>query len=62
MNTLLIRLMWITALVHLGISLKEVSDCRSQECSSRLKEAVSAVLTVDWKPISVFPEEAKRFK
>jgi len=54
--------MFLAAIVQLGISLKDVRDCRSRACLMRMDKAMREVLRVDWKPISVFPEEAKRFR
>lgn len=61
MYKLLIRLMLIAALAQLGISLKDFANCRSRECVSRIEKASREVLKVEWCPISVFPEEARRF-
>jgi hypothetical protein len=62
MNSLLIRLMLIASLTQLGISLSTFRDCKSRSCFSRIEKASREVLRVDWKPISVFPEEARRFR
>jgi len=62
MYNLLIKLMLIAALAELGFSLSQVEKCRSKECAMRIERASRDVLRVDWKPISVFPEEAKRFR
>ncbi len=62
MNNLIIRLMLLAALAQLGISVKDALTCNSRECSSRIEKASRKVLNIDWKPISVFPEEAKRFR
>lgn len=62
MYSLLIRLMFLTALLHFGIKLTEVATCHSKECISRIDKVSRDVLRIDWKPISVFPEEAKKFK
>jgi hypothetical protein len=51
MYQLLVRLMLLSALLQLGISVSDFSKCRSRHC-----------LKIDWRPISVFPEEAKRFR
>jgi len=53
MYTLLIRLMAIAALTQLGITLASFT---------RIEKASRDVLRVDWKPISVFPGETKRFR
>ena len=62
MYQLLIKLMLVSALAHFGISLLEAETCHSTQCVSRLERASHDVLKIDWKPISVFPEEAKRFR
>lgn len=62
MYDLLVRLMFISALLQLGITLNDVRECRSRACLVRMDKAVKEVLRIDWKPISVFPEETKRFR
>lgn len=62
MYDLLVRLIFVSALLQLGISLKDVRECRSRACLVRMDRAVKEVLRIDWKPISMFPEEAKRFR
>lgn len=53
MYKLLIKLMIIAALTELGISFTN---------PGQIQKASHEVLRVNWKPISVFPEEAKRFR
>lgn len=53
MYNLLVKLMVITALMQLGISATN---------SLEVEKASRKVLQIDWKPISLFPEEAKRFR
>ena len=62
MYDLLIRLMVIAALAQLGISASQLSGCHSRACVQQLEARSRDVLRVDWKPISVFPEEARRFR
>jgi hypothetical protein len=62
MYTLLVRLMLLAALAQFGISLSSFRDCGSRGCLARIEKASRDVLKVDWKPISVFPEEGKRFR
>lgn len=62
MLNLLIRLMVLVSLAHLGISLVQFGDCRSRARLNRVEKASREVLRVDWKPISIFPEEARRFR
>jgi hypothetical protein len=56
MYDLLIKLMIISAIAQLGMSLAELKDCRKLEKVSR------KVLRIEWKPISIFPEEARKFR
>jgi len=62
MYNLLIKLMLLAALAELGFSLSQFEKCRSKECVMRMEKASRDILSVDWKPISVFPEEARRFR
>lgn len=62
MFNLLLRLIILSAVIQLGLKLTDLADCRSKECRSRLERASREVLHIDWKPISVFPEEAKKFR
>ena len=62
MNKLLIGLMVSAALMQLGISVSKALNCHSPECAFQLERASHDVLKVEWKPISVFPEEGRRFK
>jgi len=62
MYELLVRLMAISALTQLGISLSTLSDCRSRDCLIRLEKAARKAVEIEWKPISLFPEEAKRLQ
>ena len=62
MYSVLIRLMAVAALTQLGISLATFRDCRSRACFARIERSSRDVLRVDWKPVSIFPAEAKRFR
>ncbi len=62
MKSILVRLMLLAALVQLGISLATFRDCRGRECFALMDKAIRDVSRVDWRPISVFPEEGKRFR
>lgn len=62
MYQLLLRLMLLSALLKLGISVSDFYNCKSVQCQKRIDKGFQEVLHVDWKPISVFPEEAKRFR
>lgn len=62
MYDVLVKVIVAAALLQLGISLSKQDDCRSRQCLAKIQAASLEVLKIDWKPISVFPEEAKRFK
>jgi hypothetical protein len=62
MYDLLVKLMLLAALAHFGMTLVDFSECHSLECVGRIEGAGREVLKIDWRPISVFPEEAKRFR
>jgi hypothetical protein len=62
MYSLLLRLMFISALIQLGFNITEVTSCSSRKCATRIELASRDILKIYWKPISVWPEEAKRFR
>ncbi len=62
MYSLLMKLMILSALVQLGFTLADLKDCHSKPCLRKIEKASHKVLQINWKPISVFPKEAKRFK
>lgn len=62
MYSLLIKLMILSALPQLGISTHKFATCNSRGCASRIEKASRDVLKIDWKPISIFPEEGRRFR
>lgn len=53
MYQLIVRLLFAIALIQLGLS---ATNIRMVEKRSR------DILKINWRPISVFPEEARRFK
>lgn len=62
MYNIIIKLIVATALLDLGISISKIEACSSRGCWNQLQKASHKVIKIDWKPISVFPEEAKRFR
>ena len=62
MYDLLIKLMLIAGLAEAGITVAHVESCHSRECIQDIEKASRNVLKIDWQPISVFPEEGRRFK
>ena len=62
MENLLIKLIVIAALAQFGISLSHVESCHSRACLQTLEKHSREVLNIDRQPLSVFPEEARRFR
>lgn len=62
MYNVLIKLIVAAALLELGISFSKMEDCSSRDCWNQFQKASHKVLKIDWKPISVFPKEAERFR
>jgi hypothetical protein len=62
MYKMLIKLIVAVTLLELGINISSFKDCPSRACLIRIEKASRQVLKIDWKPISVFPEEARRFR
>lgn len=58
----LVKLYLIAAAIQLGMSLTELENCSNRQCVQKLSQASSKVLKIDWKSITVFPGEAKRFR
>lgn len=61
MYTLLVRLMLVTALLQLGWSIVDFQNCHTRACLQKVEQQSRNILNIKWKPISVFPEEAKKF-
>lgn len=61
MYSLLVGLMFLVGLIELGYSITGAQGCHSRACLQMLEEQKRNVLKIDWKPISVWLEEAKRF-
>lgn len=51
-----------SAIQQLGLNFESLQKYKSREILGKLEAAKYKVLKIDWKSISVFPEEAKRFK
>jgi hypothetical protein len=62
MFKILFTLMLIAALSEFGMTLSDARKCHSRACMQTLEKHSRDVLKIDWKPISVFPEEAKWFR
>lgn len=61
MYNILIKLVIAAALIDLGISFSQNEDCSSRHCWTQIQKASRKATYIEWKPISVFPEEAKKF-
>lgn len=61
MYNLLVKLMLIAGLLELGISLADFDNCYSRRCTFLFEKRSRDILKIEWRPISVFPEEARRF-
>jgi hypothetical protein len=56
MERLLVKLMFLGAAAQLGLSAKDLLN------PWQTRKATRQVLTIDWKPIGLFPKEAARFR
>ena len=62
MYRMLIFLMAVAACEQFRITISELSQCRSRACLQRVEKHSRDVLRIEWKPISVWPEEARKFR
>ncbi len=46
----------------LAVKISNRSQCRSRECLQQIEKQSRDVLKINWRPISMFPDEANRFK
>ena len=62
MYDILVRIIVATALLEVGLSASKIETCSSRTCWIGVQRAGNTVLRIDWKPISFFPKEARRFE
>jgi hypothetical protein len=62
MESLLVRLMVLTALGELGFAAFGGGFCLSGSCLANTDKAARNILRIEWKPIPTFPYEVKRFR
>ncbi len=62
MYDLLVKLMALAALVEFGMNVSEFEHCHSRQCLQMVEKRSRDILKVDWRPISVFSVESKRFR
>lgn len=61
METLIVRLIVLAAISELGLTMVIGTPFMSWKCIANIERASRNILRIDWRPISVFPEQAKRF-
>jgi hypothetical protein len=54
--------MLMAALSELKINVSDFTNCHARQCMMMFQKKALDVLKIEWKPISVFPNEARRFK
>ena len=59
MNTLLVRAIILASLADLGIQYSDLSNLLAKP--STRNALMRSVVNMPWKPISVFPNEARKF-
>lgn len=62
MYHLLMKLMLLAAIASLGMSYAGFFSCHSRACIQKVENRSREFLKIDWKPISVWPDEVKRFQ
>ena len=62
MEKLIGKIIIVYGLFTLGMSFSDVFNCRNRECFRKIETAKRKVLDVNWKSISMFPEEARKFR
>lgn len=62
MIRILLGLMLVAALSEFGMTVSDVENCHTRACMQKVEKRSRDVLKFNWKPISVFPDEAKRFR
>ena len=62
MYNFLIKIVILAALAQLGMNLAELETCYSKKCLQKVERRSRDVLRIKWRAISIFPEEARRFK
>ncbi len=58
----LVYLMTLAAFTQLGIQIADLANCQGKACLAHIEKTSRDILKINWRPISVFPEEAKRFR
>jgi len=61
MSNLLVKFFLLAALAELGLELTDFENCSSKVCLGKLQGLSLKVVRIEWKSISIFSNEAKRF-
>jgi cyanate permease len=62
MENLLVKLMLTAAIAQLGISVSDVLNPEPKSIKRRFERRSKDILQINWQPISVFPEDSRRFR
>lgn len=62
MYGVLIKLIVGISLLQLGLSAADFFKSGSKESAAKIEAAKKHVLRINWKPITVFPEEAQKLR
>lgn len=61
MYEILVKLIVGASLLQLGLDVSRLEKCGSRKCLGHIERANQQVLKIEWKPISLFPQEATKF-
>jgi hypothetical protein len=62
MYRLLIWAILIASLAQFKMSLFDLKNCRSLGCLRQLEKNARDITKINWRPIVIFPEEAKKLR
>jgi hypothetical protein len=62
MENLIVKLMLLATLAQLGVSVSHSLQPHPLSAQRTLEQRSKDILRISWRPISAFPEEAKRFR
>ena len=57
----LLKFMLAATLWQLGLKLTDINNCRDRQCVQKMDQARAKVLKINWKPISVFPNDFNKY-
>lgn len=62
MYDLLVKLMLVSALIELGLSQADKQNGHGFHDGRTFEQTSRSTLNIDWKPISIFPDQGRRFR